>query len=514
MFENLAVGISVRLQDSASPGLQRLGRLLANVAEKMDRGTARARNFAANLRGNLSSAVDNVSRKFRRLRHGMNSMAQGFHEARMAMVIFTAGVGVSVAAAAKFENQMAVVRSVLGLSIADTKELENEMKRLGATTVFTATEAAEGAEKLGRAGFSMRETMAALPGVLNMAAAEGMDLARASTIASNTLRQFNLDASESDRVADVLAQTSRKTNTSIEQLGQGLKFAAPFASTLGISLEDTSLALGVLANRGLVAEMGGTSFRNMLIRMTSATRTTKAAFAELGFAVTDEDFKDMGGLFEKLSIVLGKIPTKTERAAFVAKAFGVRGMNAAVGMADAFTDMNKRLTETGSSWSDLTKSIHNATGVAQEMASVRLDSMIGALTLLKSAMEGLAIEVWLPFLRATGPMVRVIANAVQAVVAGVAKWESPIVTMKDEMSKLSLGAHRLFFRIGQGMGRGVDDLINFTKRIRDLVQSFFNAVRPTNEFLNGIGRFVVLGAVAGAALTALSWSCSSRSSRR
>ncbi|MBR1487100.1 MAG: phage tail tape measure protein, partial [Synergistaceae bacterium] len=181
-----------------------------------------------------------------------NNIKGDFMQAAGALKVLQKPVQVSM----DFEAAMARVNAVAFSGAGRNKEqdakdfamLQAQARNLGATTKFTAVDAASTQENLARAGFKANEIVAAMPGLLNMAAAEGMDLANAADIMAGALRGFNLDSAQTDRVANSLAQTSAASNTNIAELGEAMKYVAPIASGLGISIEQTNAMLGVMAN--------------------------------------------------------------------------------------------------------------------------------------------------------------------------------------------------------------------------------------------------------------------------
>ena len=185
----------------------------------------------------------------------------------------------------------------------DFELLQKQARDLGASRQFTAVQAANAQENLARAGFKANEIISAMPGLLNMAAAEGMDLAQAADIASGALRGFNLDAENMDRVANILAQTSAASNTSIIELGEAMKYVAPVASGLGISIEQTNAMLGAMANNAIKGSQAGTSLRAALLRLSKEPAAVAKALNELGIKATDTQgrLREMPELMQALS---------------------------------------------------------------------------------------------------------------------------------------------------------------------------------------------------------------------
>lgn len=176
-----------------------------------------------------------------------NRLALAFGAVTTALGALT---GQAIKTAANFEASMSRVSAITGATTEQFEALEKQAMELGATTVFSASQAAEGMSFLAMAGFDTNEILAAMPGVLNLAAAGQMDLARASDIASNILTGFQLSAEESGRVVDVMAKAMTTANTNIEQLGYAMKYVAPVAASVGLSIEETAAAVGKLSDSG------------------------------------------------------------------------------------------------------------------------------------------------------------------------------------------------------------------------------------------------------------------------
>ena len=246
-----------------------------------------------------------------------------------------AGLGYSlykpVSEAANFEQAMARVNAVAFSGggrdkTADAeafKALQEQARQLGRDTQFTAVQAAQSQENLARAGFKSNEIISAMPGLLNMAAAEGMDLAQAADIAASTLRGFNLNADQSNRIADVLAQTSAASNTSIAGLGASMKYVAPIAAGLGVSLEETAAMLGVMGNAGIKDTQAGTALRAALLRLSKEPKAVAKALGELGIKSRDANgrLREMPELMQALSKRL-KDMGEADQMKYLANIFG------------------------------------------------------------------------------------------------------------------------------------------------------------------------------------------------
>ena len=214
-------------------------------------------------------------------------------------LITAAGAGMSLMAptmkSADFEQQMARIDAVAFSGAGrdkvqdaqDFEALRKQALQLGADTQFSAVQAAQSQENLARAGFKTNEIISAMPGLLDMAAAEGMDLATGADIMASALRGFGLEASNAGRISNILAQTSAASNSSISGLGESLKYVAPLASGLGISIEETNAMLGKMADAGIKGSQGGTALRAALTRLSKEPKAVAKEFQKLGISARD-----------------------------------------------------------------------------------------------------------------------------------------------------------------------------------------------------------------------------------
>ena len=331
---------------------------------------------------------------------GLKTIGGGFQKLALPAAALTAGLGLMASSAANFEQQMAAVASIT--SEADKKflpELEATAKRLGATTSFSATQVGEAFELMGRAGFSAQERLDGIEGVLAAAAAEGIPLATATDIVSNSLRGFSKQAGagklSASGAADILAKASANANTNIAGLGQGLSFVAPIANTLGITFEETTAALGKLADAGLKGGRAGTGLNIAFTRLAAITPKGQKALDKLGAGIVKnaDGSTNLGATFKVLGQSLEKnVTDPVKRVALLSDIFGARGAKAAAILSEAALDAS----DTG--LGALISKLGQAEGAAKEMADIRLDNLKGQFTLFRSAVEGLSIEAFQPLL--------------------------------------------------------------------------------------------------------------------
>lgn len=294
-------------------------------------------------------------------------------------------LGAPIKVAANFEQAMAKTGAVLNASSADMAKLSEQARVLGRDTQFTATQAAQSQEMLARAGFSTEQILSAMPGMLDMAAAEGMDLAQAADIASSVLRGFNFEADQSSRVADVLAKASAATNSSIASLGDSMKYVAPIAQGLGIPFEDTAAMIGVMANAGIKGSEAGTALRASLIRLSKEPKQTAEALSKLGVSAKDArgNMRTIPSLMKELSKQM-KGMGQAQKMGELSKIFGTEAASGMLAVMNA--------VESGDLES-VTKEMYNAGGAATEMARRMNATAQGAMKRLSSATESLTIDI-------------------------------------------------------------------------------------------------------------------------
>ena len=357
---------------------------------------------------------------------------------------------------------------------------------------------------LARAGFTAAETMSALGGVIAAAEADGIGLQEATNVTANALRAFALDAGEATRVADVLALTSARTNTNMVQLGEGMRYAAPIANQLGQSVEDTSMALGLLANMGLQGSVGGTALKNMMLRLASASDETRAQFEQLGvqFADADGNMRAMPDIIEELAVALPRLGGNMEQTAFLSDVFGLRGMAAAGNLSTAFNTMQGTVeTATGESitrFEALRREIDNAGGAARAMADERLDTLRGAFVLLKSAIEGVSIEAFTGGLSGSKSTVFALAEGVARVAEGMANAEAILAgeynPTFEESNRLSEDATQTWLQLGIGVRDAFNLIGGAIDRVRSMGSGLMESLGPNAA--QRIGQFGTIAALA------------------
>ncbi len=306
------------------------------------------------------------------------------------------GLGTAaVATAANFESSMSQVQATMGItkdamsmvngeSVNTMDTLSALAKQMGSETAFSASECAEALNYLALAGYDTQEMCDTLPTVLNLAAAGGIDLASASDMVTDAMSALGMGTDEATTMVDQMAKTSSTTNTSVAQLGDAILTIGATAKSVKGGTAELNTALGILANNGIKGAEGGTHLRNVILSLQNPTDKAAACMEQLGVDVYDSE-----GNMRSLNDVLGDLNTSmdgmtsAEKSNIIATIFNKTDLAA----------VNALLANTGESWDTLQQSITESGGAAQQMADTQLDNLQGQLTILKSALEGLAISI-------------------------------------------------------------------------------------------------------------------------
>lgn len=297
----------------------------------------------------------------------------------------TAALGGMVKIGSDFEAQMSRVKAISGATEEEFDKLKKQAMDLGKETAFSSSEAAQGMENLAAAGFSVNETMEAMPGLLNLAAASGEDLSVASDIAAAAVRGFGLEASETAHVADVLAANANKTNSSVTETGEALKYIAPFANAAGISLEETAAAIGIMANAGIQGSQAGTTLRGALSRLSRPTDDMIGVMDELGISFYDTNGK-MKPLSEQVKMLEQAMSglTDEQRNNYLVTLYGQESLSGMLAL----------INEGSGELSNLTEEFKNADGAAKETAETMQDNLKGSIEQLGGSIETLGITIF------------------------------------------------------------------------------------------------------------------------
>lgn len=338
-----------------------------------------------------------------------------------AITVPIAGVATAaVKTAADFEAAMSEVGAISGASAQDLATLTAKAKEMGATTSFSASESAEAMKYMAMAGWKTADMTAGIAGIMNLAAAAGEDLGTTSDIVTDGLTAFGMSAKESGRFADVMAAASTNANTNVTMLGESFKYCAATAGAMGYNIEDISVALGVMANAGIKGSTAGTTLKNVIANMAKPTDAQAAVMQKLGISLTDSsgNMKSFAEVMNNLRTSFNGL-SETEKASYATTLAGKESMSGLLTIVNA----------SAADFDKLTEAINGSSGSAEAMAAKMLDNLKGQLTLLKSAVEGIAITIGdklLPYLKKFVSWVQKAAdyinNLSDAQVDSIMKW--------------------------------------------------------------------------------------------
>lgn len=301
--------------------------------------------------------------------------------------------GLVIKTSSTFESAMSRVQAVSGASGGELQKLNKKAQELGATTAWSASEVADGMTEMAKAGWSASDIIDGMAGVLNSASASGEDLAQVSTIVADAITGFGLKAKDASRVADLLTQSANAGTIDITDLGESFKYISPIAKTMGFSIEDVTTAISAMSMSGIKGSQAGTALRTMFARMVKPTDDVKSAMDELGIKLTNSD-----GSFKSLNTIVSEMRgsfsgmTDEQKTYYATVLAGQEGMSGLLSL----------LSLSQGEYDKLADSMNNCKGVAEDTAKTMLDNFGGQLTILKSSLEGVAIqfgEVLLPYFK-------------------------------------------------------------------------------------------------------------------
>lgn len=336
-----------------------------NSTEDLEDATEKAKDGFTVMKGALSSLVAD----------GIRAAISAFKD--LAKETFNAG--------ANFESAMSQVAAVSGAGADEIDKLTAKAKEMGESTKFSASESAEAFNYMAMAGWKTEDMIGGIEGIMNLAAASGADLATTSDIVTDALTAMGYSASDSAKLADVMAAASSNANTNVEMMGQTFQYAAPIVGALGYNMEDTAVAIGMMANAGIKGEKAGTALRSILTRLSAPPKECATEMEKLGISLTDSkgNMKDLDTVIKDLRKAFSKLEESEQTAAakHIAGQEAMSGLLAVVNGAPA--DFNK-----------LTKAVNESEGAAKQMADTMNDNVSGQITLLKSKIEGIMIKVF------------------------------------------------------------------------------------------------------------------------
>lgn len=442
---------------------------------------------------NYNSKIDESGKKTESVASRMGKAT------KVAGAVIAGGLGVAAGAATKvgmdFEASMDQVAATMGIvgdaSDSNFKKLSDAAKQMGATTKYSASQSAEALNYLALAGYDTDKAISALPKVLNLAAAGGIDLAYASDLVTDSMSALGIETDQLEGFTDQMAKTSQKANTNVAQLGEAILTVGGTAKSLKGGTVELNTQLGILADNGVKGAEGGTALRNIILSLGSPTDKAAKLMKKLGLEVYDAsgNMRGTNEIFKDLNKILGTM-TEQERTKVLSELFNKVDLKSA----------NALLANSGERFDELSQHIANSQGSAEEMAKTMSGNLKGAMDNFKSALEGLGIAAYEKF---SEPL----TNAVKFVTDGISWLVQALQSgnLDGILNNIGLALSVIVGYLGAIKGYAiVSGIIAFVKPLftaLTMVKSFSGAMAILNAVFmaNPIGIVIgLLGALAGA----------------
>ncbi|PTH71401.1 phage tail tape measure protein, partial [Staphylococcus agnetis] len=359
--------------------------------------------------GKIGSKFSELGPRLQEIGSKMQSVGRNMSMYVSAPIV--AGFGAAVKKSIDFDDSMRKVKATSGATGSEFQQLRDKALEMGAKTKFSASESADALNYMALAGWDTKDMLGGIDGVMQLAAASGEDLGQVSDIVTDSLTAFGMKAKDSGHFADVLAQTSSKANTDVRGLGEAFKYAAPVAGALGYTVEDTSIAIGLMSNAGIKGEKAGTALRTMFTNLSKPTGDMKKKMDELGISITDSN-GNMLPMRDVMDQLRGKFKnlSKEQQANAASTIFGKEAMSGALAIINASDEDYQKLT----------KSIDGSKGAANRMSKEMEGGIGGSLRQMKSAIESLAISI---------------GDVMAPYIKKLAEWVSHAASKLNEMPK-------------------------------------------------------------------------------
>ncbi|WP_051372998.1 phage tail tape measure protein [Clostridium sp. Ade.TY] len=348
----------------------------------------KSKSFENNMH-NTNQTTDNTGGHFTGLGNKMNNVADRMGETGKKMSL---GVTVPLVALGKkiydvgatFDSKMRRVQAVAGATTPQLKQLTDQAMDLGAKTIFSASQVADGMENLASAGLNTNQIIEAMPGVLDGAAASGEDLASTCAIVTGAMNSFGFAAKDTGHISDVMAKSANDTNASVASLGESLKYCGTPAHVAKQSFEEVTAALGVMANRQIMGSQAGTTLRGMFTRLSNPSREATKAMKEYGFNAYDAHGKmlPLNKIIDNLSKSTANLTDK-QKQQFIAQVFGQEAMSGTMAL----------MAEGGESIRKLTKGYKECNGEAKRTADIANKGVKASVENMKGSLENAAISI-------------------------------------------------------------------------------------------------------------------------
>lgn len=365
---------TIKTNDSATGTVKK-------VANEIKALTNKTHSIRVGIQQQISGPLGNIKGK-------LSNAASGFLSGLPTQLVGFAGLGYGVADTLKvytdFTHQMSRVKAIAGATDDEFARLTAKAKEQGMMTQFTATESGKAMEYMAMAGWKTEDMLNGISGIMSLAAASGEDLGQVSDIVTDALSAFKLQAKDAGHFADVLAQAATNSNTNVGMMGYTFKYVAPLAGTLGFNIEDTALAIGLMANSGIKAEKAGTALRSMFTRMAAPTKESSSAMAELGFSMTDSagKVKSLRSIMKELRKDFKGL-SKMDQTRLAKQLAGE----------DAISGFLAIMNANESDWKKLETAIDHSQGAAKNMENISTSNLWGSIKGLQSAWEAVQLGI-------------------------------------------------------------------------------------------------------------------------
>ncbi|MBI4962502.1 MAG: phage tail tape measure protein [Desulfomonile tiedjei] len=438
MAKDYVLNIVIKASDQANSVIRGVSASFSGAASAAQDFGNRAKQAGEQAKNSL----DQVKKQSDQLKQKLQQVSEALVGAGTAMVGFGVALagpmGMAVKSAGDFQHSMNKVKAVAEGTSEDFSRLGNKAREIGASSQYSATQAAGGMLELSRAGYKTEQTLSAIIPVLNLAAAEELNMGQTAEGLVNILQGFGLGADQATRAADVLSKTSNETTTSMGELVEGMKYAAPVAAAMGMSIEEASGYLGILSNAGIKGAMAGTGLRRVIERLVDPTKEAKNTLQALGVEIV----KNGQGQLQ-LTDTFRRLAQAGMSAADAFKIFGVHGATDAIVIAKNVSGLE-----------ELTEKNNNAAGSLQQVVNTINSGVAPAFTRLKNALDEMAISFGEPFLTPVKFVVDGLAN--------VLNWVSRLAKEYPTLSGVlagGLGVFGLLVVVAGGLALALGGLV-------------------------------------------------------
>lgn len=372
----------------------------------------------------------------------------------------------------EFDSVFNSVRSVADETGVSFEDLRKQAIQLGADSVFGATDVAEAMEMMGSAGFGTKEIFDSMPGVIDLAAASGGNMALAAEVAATALHQFGLDMSDTTHVADVFAEVAAATNAGISDMGEAMKYAGPVAGSLGLSIEETSAAIGIMSNAGIKGSQAGTTLQRALTNLASPSKQAAAYMTDWGWSAFDATgkMKPLSQIIPELRDNMSGLTDEQKQQA-ISTLFGQHAMSGMLALVNSAPG----------EFQDLTQALIESDGAAKTMADTLMEGLPGAWEELGGSLETAKLELY---------------DLIEGPISSIIKSVSNVV---DAFSELSDAQQKQILKWG-AMAAAVGPALTVLGGFTSLVSGTMGNVLGFASALGSVGSGFISTAVSGAGL--------------